>query len=57
MRYLISEVLETVNTAVLRTAYPIRKILAMLGIAPSSYYSWLTLHAMDERFNSFALRV
>ena len=39
MRYLISEVLETVNTAVLRTAYPIRKILAMLGIAPSSYYS------------------
>ena len=42
MRYLISEVLETVNTAVLRTAYPIRKILAMLRIAPSSYYSWLT---------------
>ena len=35
MRYLISEVLETVNTAVLKTAYPIRKILAMLGIAPS----------------------
>ena len=56
MRYLISEVLETVNTAVLRTAYPIRKILAMLGIAPSSYYSWLTPRAIDGRFNPFALR-
>ena len=56
MRYLISEVLDTVNTALLRTAYPIRKILAMLGIAPSSYYSWLTPRVMDERFNSFAQR-
>ena len=56
MRYLISEVLETVNTAVLRTAYPIRKILAMLGIAPSSYYSWLKLSTMDGRFNPYAVR-
>ena len=56
MRYFFSEILETVNTAVLRTEYPIRKILAILGIAPSSYYSWLKPSTMDVRFNPFARR-
>ena len=56
MRYLISEILETVNTAVVRTGHPIRKILAILGIAPSSYYSWLKPSTMDGRFNPYAVR-
>ena len=56
MRSLFFDVLRTVNRTIERSAFSISRVLRVLGISRSWYYSQLSLDAiLDGRLNPYAI--